>query len=101
MDLAIEGEITGDGQNEEIELRLMANNDLLFGFSISAVQKSADTVSVPKDTVDMTDQNALMQWASSMDGMKLLQKLSDAGIPMSFIESLVYLLMDPGQSGIY
>ena len=46
-------------------------------------------VSIPQNAVDGTDQNALMNWATSLDVNKLLENLKAAGISEDLLSGLM------------
>ncbi len=79
----------------EIKLNLLGSSDtILLGFNVTVVNSDkADNISVPKDAVDVNDDEAMAELAESIDLNKILEKLEDAGIPDEIYDLISEMLV--------
>ncbi len=91
---AIEIDVKRPNDNKcDIKLNLLgSSNTVLFGIdaSVETSDKSSN-ISVPKDAIDIEDEEALAQLATSIDFEKILENLKDAGVPEELFEALSQL----------
>lgn len=76
------GFVTTD-KTTSMEMNVLTGNDLLVGVSFSTTMKDATAIKLPKNTVDITDEDAMEDFANSINVDKFIEDLEDAGIPIS------------------
>lgn len=96
--LAIAVDVTSSESGAEYGLKIKMAGATVLGITVSGEKVEAGSVKAPKDTVDLYDQQALMNWILEMDFDQLIENLDDAGLP----DELVDLIADAvGQIGAY
>lgn len=71
-----------------LEVGLMAANKKLITIGVSGKAVSGGDVSVPSNTVDVTDSSALNQWLSNVDLQELIDGLERAGVPQELLDTI-------------
>ena len=80
-------------ESASVSVKLLSDDKLLLGISSSGKVSGNATVNIPSDTVDGNNQQALMNWVSSLDMEALMKNLEAAGISQELLSQLVGSLM--------
>lgn len=80
-------------ESASVSVKLLSDGKLLLGVSSSGKTSGNATVNIPSDTVDGNNQQALMNWVSSLDMEALMKNLEAAGISEELLSQLVGSLM--------
>ncbi len=83
-----------DDNKCDLKLNLLgSSNTVLLGFDATVTTSdNADNISVPKDAIDIEDEEAMAELAASLDFEKILENLKDAGVPDELFEMLTQLV---------
>ncbi len=74
------------------EINILNGKKTLIGISIDSKIKESAKISVPSDSVDVTDEDAVNEWISTLDGEKVIAALEKTKLPDTFIEQVTYIL---------
>lgn len=84
--------LEGNNNQARVAYDLIVGGESLIKLEAKSNMIKAD-VSIPQNVVDGTDQNALMNWVTSLDVNKLLENLKAAGISEDLLSGLMGELM--------
>lgn len=87
--LALQLDITNSEEGGEYTLRAKMGGATLIGVTVSASKQEAAKVEVPSETVDMYDEEALMDWAMNLDYEQLIRNLEDAGVADLIVDAIL------------
>lgn len=88
-DPAIELVFDSDEDFSKTELNLIVKNSMLIGFEISAEQIEASKITLPENSIDITDTEALQEWALNIDVSTIKKNLEKAGVPVDLLDQLL------------
>lgn len=101
-DFAFEFKIAAEEKTSKLEVNVLSKGDLFVGFDMTTTIGEADgKITTPSDAIDATDEEALTQWAESLDLTKIVEALEKGGLDeelVTAVESYVDQLkamMDP------
>lgn len=86
--LALEVKLANTATSNDIALNIKMGGSTMFGISLYAEYVEGDSIKVPSKTVDMNDQEALMEWVMDMDFEQLISNLEDAGVSDMIVDAL-------------
>jgi len=72
----------------EMTFNLYKDESVLFGLVFENKTSKADKVKLPKNTVDATDEEALMKWFNDIEGDTVMDKLKTIGLPEEILQLL-------------
>ena len=78
-------------------INLLSGENLLVGIALSSKEVKATPITLPTDAYDMDE---VEDWAADMDPQKLLDKLEDAGVPISELMGELKLPAIGGNSAV-
>ena len=90
LSLVLEFDCTKDKTNTDI--RFQENGELMLGMTVSHEIIKDGQITVPENTVDGTNEEALLRWLQDLDWDHLRQALDDAGVPKEYINALGELI---------
>ncbi|MBE6767565.1 MAG: zinc ribbon domain-containing protein [Ruminococcaceae bacterium] len=82
----------------EMAINLYKDESLLFGLVSEGKTSKADKVEIPENTVDGTDEEALMNWLEQIEGDTVEEKLRSIGVPEEIMDVLELLLGSSSES---
>lgn len=71
---------------DHFEFHILANSETLIGLTITSKIASASGVELPENTADINDEDAIIQWLTTLDYEKLATDMENAGIPSVLVE---------------
>lgn len=87
--LSLQFDITSSESGAEYAVRAKMAGATLIGVTISSTKQEATKVKVPSDTVDMYDEEAMMDWAMNLDYDQLIENLEDAGVADMIVDAIM------------
>lgn len=96
-DVALEMIFNNTDNKFDSQINVLLNGDVFVGITLDATMTGASKVAIPSDTVDMMDEDEMIDWVSDIDFDIILDNLDDAGIPsryINFIEDALDQLED-------
>lgn len=97
-DLALEISVENSENSGTIVLDILSDDESLLALELKAGTGDNGDINVPSDTVDIYDEDELMEWAESMDFDELLENLENAGVPSEYVDMVESLLSGMGGS---
>lgn len=86
-------EVSVDTQNElpAFAVRILADTELLIGLRVSSALSNSTAITVPTDTLDLTDENNLIQWLTTLDFTQVMDNMEKANVPQELMEIVANL----------
>ena len=81
----------------DIKLNVYNGNKLVLGLALIGKMVSAGNISVPSNTVDTTNENAMQNWAENLSFDTVLGNLRKAGVPSAFVDLLEQAITGDGE----
>lgn len=81
-----------DDNGIQMQWKLCLGEMMLMTLSVNMKILQASNITVPSDSVDGTDQEAMMDWASGLDLNKVLENVKDAGVPDVLVQMLLQMI---------
>lgn len=85
-------------KDAKFEINVCGNEKVLFGIVFEGKQDNAKKIKLPEDTVDANDEDAVSEWAQSIDFEALKDSLEEAGVPSEIISIVEYAIESQGSS---
>lgn len=70
------------------DVKILVDSKTLIGLSLSAAVKEGGSVSVPKDALDATDQNDVMEWIGGLDFSGMISAMEKADVPQELVDAV-------------
>lgn len=84
--LELKLDITND--KESVEFKLIGDGAMVVGLALKSATKTPDAIQKPTNTVDVTDDEALMGWIAGIDFDAIITNLRNAGVPETLVNAL-------------
>ena len=84
---------SGSEKDLAMKLELLAGDKLFAGITWDAKVVEAGNLQLPADAVRLQDQQALLEWVNTIQSEKLMENLTDAGVPEQFLQDLLQSLI--------
>ncbi len=91
-DPSLEFVMKSSKNESEMAINLYKDESLLFGLVSESKTSKADAVTIPENTVDGTDEEALMNWFNEIEGDTVVEKLETIGVPEEIMDVLNLLM---------
>ena len=88
--LQLDLDVTSDKYN--VTLKLIGDDAMVVGLALKLATKTPGNIKAPVNTVDVTDQQAFMNWVAGIDFGEIVDNLEDAGVPDSLLTALESLV---------
>lgn len=88
--LQLDLDITAD--KYDVTLKLIGDDAMVVGLALKLATKTPGNIKAPVNTVDVTDQQAFMNWVAGIDFNEIIDNLEDAGVPDSLLTALESLV---------
>lgn len=72
----------------EFGVKLLENSKTLIGLDFTSKPYKGGEITIPSNTVDITNEYAVAEWAQDLDFSKLLQALKNSSIPSEIVDAL-------------
>jgi hypothetical protein len=88
--LQLDLDITAD--KYDVTLKLIGDDAMVVGLALKLATKTPGNIKAPNNAVDVTDQQAFMNWVAGIDFDEIIDNLEDAGVPDSLLTALESLV---------
>lgn len=88
--LQLDLDVTSDKYN--VTLKLIGDDAMVVGLALKLATKTPGNIKAPNNAVDVTDQQAFMNWVAGIDFGEIVDNLEDAGVPDSLLTALESLV---------
>lgn len=86
--VALELVFGGEGDKASFEVNILVGSKTLLGVAMSSSSSKGGKITVPTNAVDVTDQEALMQWLKNTNFDALLKAMKDSGMPQELVTTV-------------
>ena len=91
-DLAVGVNVDANKDKAMMEVNILSDEEVLIGLTLTSENKSASKVTIPEKTMDVTDEEELMEWVDELDFDKLIDALEKTDIPSELLDRLESML---------
>lgn len=91
-DTVLELVLNAGSIQEDISLNLLSQDKLLLGLTVKGNEKDYKPVSIPRDVLDASDEEALIQWMSGFQYDKIIKKLKKAGVSQNWLDMFALMI---------
>ncbi len=95
-DGALELVFRSEKKTQQFSINLVSSDVTIIGLEISAKEVSSKKITLPTNTVDMTNPSELMRWVYGMRFDELLSRMQQAGVPDKITQLITYYLEQNG-----
>ena len=92
-------EVKIDDKGSELNVVLYSGDMILFRIDAAIKLLEPTEITVPKDYIDGTNEEAMAQWAQNMDLEFLLNNLKEADVPEELIQMLELMMQGGSEEG--
>lgn len=97
-DLALEVSVESSEKSTAAVVDILSGDDSLLAIELKVGSGSTGDIRVPSDTVNISDEEELMEWIGGLDFDALLKNLEEAGVPDEWVDMLESLMSNMGGS---
>lgn len=87
MNLKVEFVFENKKDSAKVDMNLVSGEDMLLGITVSGKEAEAAEIKMPSGD-KVVEEDAAMDWLQSLDMEGLMNKLKDAGVPESLLQSI-------------